>query len=119
MTALFDESAQEMQRTERHADCLHNSFAGCMIKAAAMWGLSSVRAHVDAYYNCKHPAADILKRLTRENHRDWFRTGYLSWLDHPTSRAPADDMFVFERSSVSSGAVVFCSTVTSLPMPSS
>ena len=88
MEALFDQGVQEMLRTEKLADTLHNSFAGCMIKAAAMWGLSSVRAHVDAYYNCKHPAADILVKLT-QNHRDWFRTGYLSWLNHPTTRAPA------------------------------
>lgn len=87
--ALFDQGVRDMLRAEKLADTLHNSFANCMIKAAAMWGLSSVRAHVDAYYNCKHPAADILKRLTRENHRDWFRAGYMRWLDLPTSRAPA------------------------------
>jgi hypothetical protein len=86
--ALFDESVRGVRGVEKLADALHNSFAGCMIKAAAMWGLSSVRAHVDAYYNCKHPAADILARLT-QNHRDWFRAGYLRWLDEPTSRAPA------------------------------
>lgn len=87
--ALFDQGVRDMLRTEKLADTLHNSFANCMIKAAAMWGLSSVRAHVDAYYNCKHSAADILKRLTHENHRDWFRAGYMRWLDSPTSRAPA------------------------------
>jgi len=86
---LFDQGVRDMLRTEKLADTLHNSFANCMIKAAAMWGLSSVRAHVDAYYNCKHPAADILKQLTHANHRDWFRAGYMRWLDHPTSRAPA------------------------------